>query len=94
MLQAAHKAISDQVQFVGINISDSPTRAGQRVNELGITYLQGRDPTGEFSAALSTVGLPVTAFVNAGGDLVATHHGSLDAEELDTAILKHLEPIR
>ncbi|MDG2428633.1 MAG: TlpA disulfide reductase family protein [Acidimicrobiales bacterium] len=94
VLQAAHKAISDQVQFVGINISDSPTRAGQRVNELGITYLQGRDPTGEFSAALSTVGLPVTAFVNAGGDLVATHHGSLDAEELNTAILKHLEPIR
>lgn len=94
VLQAAHEARSDQIRFVGINISDSPTRAAQRATELGITYLQGRDPNGEFSSALTTVGLPVTAFVDRQGELVEIHHGSLDAEELDAAILEHLEPIQ
>jgi len=94
VLQTAHERGSGQVRFVGINVSDSPTRAAQRADELGITYLQGRDPDGEFSAALSTVGLPVTAFVDRGGDLVHVHHGSLDADELAEAIKEYLEPTR
>ena len=98
VLQAAHEATLEagghRVRFVGINVSDSPTRAAQRATDLGITYLQGRDPNGVFSAALSTVGLPVTAFVDRRGDLVSVHHGPLDTEELNTAIDRYLEPSR
>ncbi len=92
VLQDAHEAGSGQVRFVGINISDSPTRAAQRAAELGITYLQGRDPDGRFSAALSTVGLPVTAFVDRRGALTHVHHGPMDADELADAIDEHLIP--
>jgi thiol-disulfide isomerase/thioredoxin len=94
VLQAAHERESGQVRFVGINVSDSPTRAAQRADELGITYLQGRDPDGQFSAALSTVGLPVTAFVSRRGDVTHVHHGPLDTDELAEAIDEYLETIR
>ncbi len=94
VLQAAHEKSSGQVRFVGINISDSPTRAAQRATDLGITYLQGRDTDGVFSTALSTVGLPVTAFVDRRGDLAGVHHGPLDADELARAIDEYLDPTR
>ena len=94
VLQDAHERGiwigDDLVRFVGINVSDSPTRAAQRAEDLGITYLQGRDPDGVFSASLSTVGLPVTAFVDHRGELTGVHHGSLDADELVAAIDEHL----
>jgi len=94
VLQEAHedgvRVGGDVVRFIGVNVSDSPTRAAQRADELGITYLQGRDPDGAFSAALSTVGLPVTAFVDRDGHLAGVHHGSLDAGELATAIDRYL----
>jgi len=94
VLQDAHErgiwVGDDLVRFVGINVSDSPTRAAQRAEDLGITYLQGRDPDGVFSASLSTVGLPVTAFVDHRGELTGVHHGSLDANELIAAINEHL----
>lgn len=94
VLQAAHERDAGQVRFVGINVSDSPTRALQRADELGITYLQGRDPDGQFSAALSTVGLPVTAFVDRRGDVTHVHYGPLDDDELAKAIDEYLEPAR
>ena len=94
VLQDAHErgiwVGDDLVRFVGINVSDSPSRAAQRAEDLGITYLQGRDPDGIFSASLSTVGLPVTAFVDHRGELTGVHHGSLDADELMAAIDEHL----
>ena len=58
--------------------------------ELGITYLQGRDPEGGFTVALGAVGLPVTAFIDSGGALDHVHHGRLDATDLAAAILEHL----
>ena len=94
VLQDAHErgiwVGDDLVRFVGINVSDSPTRAAQRAEDLGITYLQGRDPDGVFSASLSTVGLPVTAFVDHRGELAGVHHGPLDADELIATIDEHL----
>ena len=94
VLQDAHErgiwVGNDLVRFVGINVSDSPTRAAQQAEDLGMTYLQGRDPDGRFSASLSTVGLPVTAFVDHRGELTGVHHGSLDADELAAAIDEYL----
>ncbi len=94
VLQDAHErgiwVGDDLVRFVGVNVSDSPTRAAQRAEDLGITYLQGRDPDGVFSASLSTVGLPVTAFVDHRGELAGVHHGPLDADELMATIDEHL----
>jgi len=89
-LQATHEALGDEVRFLGLNVSDSPTRAADRANELGITYLLGRDPDGGFTVALAAVGLPVTAFVDRQGALAHVHHGPLEVDDLVTAIREHL----
>ncbi len=89
-LQAMHESHGRDVRFLGINVSDSPTKSARRVAELGITYLQGRDPEGGFTVALGAVGLPVTAFIDSGGALAHVHHGRLDTTDLAAAILEHL----
>ncbi len=89
-LQAMHESHGRDVRFLGINVSDSPTKSARLVTELGITYLQGRDPEGGFTVALGAVGLPVTAFINSGGALAHVHHGRHDTTDLAAAILEHL----
>ncbi len=89
-LEAVHQDRGDEIRFIGLNISDSPTRAAQRVEEIGITYLLGRDPDGGFVAALGSVGLPATAFIDQSGELVRLHQGRLDYNGLQMAIDEHL----
>jgi len=89
-LQAPHEALGDEVRFLGLNVSDSPTRAADRADELGITYLLGRDPDGGFTVALAAVGLPVTAFVDRQGALTHVHHGPLEVDDLVANIREHL----
>ncbi len=89
-IETAHRAMGDRIRFVGLNISDSPTRAAQRVEEMGITYLLGRDPEGGFVQAIGAVGLPVTAFIDRSGRLAHLHHGQIDLTGLEAAIAEHL----
>ena len=89
-LEAAHQVHGDRILFVGVNISDSPTRSAEQADALGITYLRGRDPEGGFTTALGAVGLPVTGFVNRSGGLAHVHHGPIDPDGLEAAIAEHL----
>ena len=89
-IQEAHESLGADVRFLGINVSDSPTLSARRVTELGITYLQGRDPEGLFTVALEAVGLAGTAFIGSGGDLEHVHHGRLDTADLEAAIMEYL----
>ena len=89
-LEAAHQVHGDRILFVGVNISDSPTRSAEQADALGITYLRGRDPEGGFTTALGAVGLPVTGFVDRSGALAHVHHGPIDPDDLEAAIAEHL----
>ena len=89
-LEAFHRQRGAEIQLIGLNISDSPTRAAELTAELGITYLLGRDPEGVFVEALGAVGLPVTAFITRQGRLALVHQGPLDLERLADLAAEHL----
>ena len=89
-IEALHRARGDDIRVVGLNISDSPTRSAKLAEEIGITYLLGRDPGGVFVAALGAVGLPVTACVSRSGELTHVHHGQLNYDGLLAAVDEYL----
>ena len=89
-LEAFHRQRGDDVLVLGLNISDSPTRAADMTDELEITYLLGRDPEGAFVEALGAVGLPVTALIDRQGRLALVHQGPLDLERLTDLVAEHL----
>ena len=89
--ETAHRKYGGKIDFIGINISDSPTRAKQRAAELHISYLLGKDPDGSFTKSLKAIGLPVTAFFNAEGKLSTVHQGPISEETLDKSIMELLD---
>ena len=89
-LEAFHRQRGAEIQLIGLNISDSPTRAAELTDKLGITYLLGRDPEGVFVEALGAVGLPVTVFITRQGRLALVHQGPLDLERLADLAAEHL----
>jgi thiol-disulfide isomerase/thioredoxin len=84
--EKTHQTYKDEVRFVGINISDSPARAAERIDQLGITYLLGADPDGDFLLTFGAVGLPATAFISADGTLIDVHMGRTTAPDLVTKV--------
>ena len=89
--ETAHRKYGGKIDFIGINISDSPTRAKQSAEELHISYLLGKDPDGSFTKSLKAIGLPVTAFFNAEGKLSTVHQGPISQETLDKSIMELLD---
>tara|TARA_A100001037_G_scaffold177527_1_gene159173 strand:- start:14832 stop:15320 length:489 start_codon:yes stop_codon:yes gene_type:complete len=88
--EASHRKHFEKIQFIGINISDSPTRASKRAEELNISYMLGRDPDGKFTKSLNAIGLPVTAFFDIEGQLSKVHQGPMSEEAIEKSILELL----
>jgi len=89
--EAAHRKHGSKIQFIGINISDSPTRAKKRAEELHISYLLGNDPDGSFTKSLKAIGLPLTAFFNTEGKLSTIHQGPISEETLQESVMGLLD---
>ena len=89
--ETAHREHGEEIQFIGINISDSPTRATKRAEELHISYLLGNDPDGSFTKSLKVIGLPVTAFFNSEGKLSTIYQGPISEENLNLSIMELLD---
>lgn len=70
----------DGVRFVGVNQGDDGDAAGEFLDEVGVTFDQYLDPTGELTDALSVAGLPATFVIDADGVVVEVHQGALDAD--------------
>lgn len=81
---AARQARHSPVQFIGIDVADSPAQAIPFVRQSGITYPVGNDSSLRVSAALYGLnGEPSTFFVDASGHVVAHVIGPLDQARLD-----------
>ena len=58
----------------------------QYLDELGITFDQYADPTGELTDALGVAGLPITLVVDDAGMVVVERLGPMSADDLEDAI--------
>jgi len=80
---------AEAVQFLGVDILDTPEAARSFLARYDIPYPNVFDASGETRDAVGSLGQPVTVFYDAGGEIVAKVDGELSADELD----EHLERI-
>jgi hypothetical protein len=81
------------VRIIGVNVADDADDAEAFAQELGVSYEQYTDPSGELSDAFEVTGLPATAFIDAQGNVVDVHAGALTADELRDAIAEHFPDV-
>ena len=86
MFESVNNRIGHEVTFLGINVSDSPTKANEMIADAGISYQMGRDPEGNFLVGLGIVGLPATVFIDSEGTIVDVHMGQISDADLDKKI--------
>jgi thiol-disulfide isomerase/thioredoxin len=84
---------TDAVRIIGVNVADEAADAEAFATELGVTYEQFTDPSGELSDAFAVTGLPATAFIDADGKVVEVHAGAFTADELRDAIAEHFPDV-
>ena len=83
MFESAHNRVGNDVTFLGINVSDSPTKANEMIADAGISYQMGRDPEGNFLVGLGIVGLPATVFIDSAGTVTNVHMGQISEADLN-----------
>jgi cytochrome c biogenesis protein CcmG/thiol:disulfide interchange protein DsbE len=67
--QAAHRALGDQVTFIGVDEQDTRPSAIAFLRHVGVTYGNGFDSNGAVSRAFSLDGTPETYFISHGEEL-------------------------
>jgi cytochrome c biogenesis protein CcmG/thiol:disulfide interchange protein DsbE len=82
LLAAAHAAYSDRVEFIGIDVADTRADAARFIQEFGLDFAHYFDPPRAVPAELGGVGIPITYFVDAAGEVVETHSGIIDERTL------------
>ena len=82
LLAAAARTHGEEVRFVGVVVEDDAGPAGRFVEEFGLDFEHWFDPDRRIPARLGGVGVPITYFVDAGGEIRSTHLGVLDERTL------------
>lgn len=80
--EQAYQAHKDEVEFLGLNLQDSPSSAQKVVADTGLSYPLGIDPQGRLFQALGGFGMPTTLFVAADGTVLERYTGEISAEQL------------
>ena len=79
----------DAIAMLGVNIGEGTEQARELIDELGVGFPQGVDPSGDVTAELRVSGLPATLFTTADGEVLHVHAGPLDADDLIRKIDEH-----
>lgn len=89
--EAVHGRRGDDVQFLGVNLQDSPAAAAELIQQTGVTYDVVRDARGELFRAVNGFSMPTTVFLSADGDVVEVHGGELSQRALEARIDRLIE---
>ena len=91
MLEKVSRELEGEVDFIGINLEDDPTKALQLMQDFGISYPSVIDRSGDTRAPLSIPGPPVTFFVTSQGVIAGRWDGAIPNEKtFDSLLQKHL----
>ena len=91
LLEKMSQELTGQVDFIGINLEDNPTKALQLMQDFNIKYPSVFDPAGDTRAPLTILGPPVTYFVTSNGIIAGRWDGAIpDQETFDTLLKQFL----
>jgi thiol-disulfide isomerase/thioredoxin len=82
--------LGDEVQFIGINPSDTAEGAAAFAEEFGVEYPTYLDTDGDFTSANGIATYPSTLFVDADGTIVRQKAGEVTLDELRQLIDEEL----
>lgn len=91
LLQAAGQAFAGQAVILGVASNDDPDEAMRFLEELGATYPNVFDATGEIATALELTAYPTTYVFGADGTLRARVNGGISEQRLAGLIEDALE---
>lgn len=85
-----HERLGDQVDVVGVDTEDQPSKGRAFAADAGWKFPSVIDAKGAVMRAQGITKLPVTFFIDADGRTVATHNeGQLTIEKLEAAAERH-----
>jgi thiol-disulfide isomerase/thioredoxin len=90
LLADAAREHADEIQFLGIDILDTPDPARAFLARYEVPYPNLFDVAGEARDAVGSLGQPVTVFYDAAGEVVAKADGELSSDDLEA----YLERVR
>ncbi|MBI3028649.1 MAG: TlpA family protein disulfide reductase [Candidatus Rokubacteria bacterium] len=93
-LEAAWQKYKDrEVVFLGIDIQDTEEDARTFLREFGITYPNGRDPSGKIAIDYGVWGLPETFFIDREGRITYKHVGGIGWQSITAKLEEALRGI-
>jgi thiol-disulfide isomerase/thioredoxin len=88
LLEKVSRELEGEVDFIGINLEDDPTKALQLMQDFGISYPSVIDQSGDTRAKLTIPGPPVTFFVTAEGVVAGRWDGAIPNEKTFNSLLQ------
>ena len=81
------------VVFIGVDVMDDKENATEFLKEIGITYPNLYDPSGDVSNKYKVIALPATFFIDKEGNIVGKNYGSFVGPEGKKKLKLYLEEI-
>lgn len=88
--EEVHQELGAEVTFLGLAVADRADDAQALIDRTGVTYRTAQDRDGSVISALGGTVLPTTVLLDADGEVMATHTGELNADELRALLADEL----
>lgn len=87
LIEEAHKALGDEVEFLGVDVFEAESPGRKMIATTGVTYRQTRDPSNELVTQFGGIQLPHTVVLAADGTVSALHNKVLSTPEDLTSLI-------
>ena len=85
-VEAAYQEYGEQVNIIGIYLSDSEQTLGEYSQRLGLTFPEIADPSSDLGALYRVMGVPTHYFIDDRGVVTAVDIGTLSPKMMDQRI--------